>query len=81
MENQLPAETAQQRTRLLEALQKAPVTTLQARNGYDVLHPAARIQELRRKGYNIQTHRERVDTGKGLHTVAKYVLLTKDGAQ
>lgn len=40
----------QQCARLLAWLQTATITTLQAREELDILHPAARIQELRDRG-------------------------------
>lgn len=46
-----------QRKRLLEWLQVAPIDTLTARSELNVMHPAARIQELRAQGHNIITHR------------------------
>jgi len=74
--NQFPTDTNQQRARLLSWLQTATITTLQARLELDVMHPAARVQELREAGHNIITYRETINTGKGKHhKVAKYVLL------
>jgi len=51
------------------------MTTLQARQELDVMHPAARVQELREKGNNITTH-WKVTQG---HRIASYVLLEKGG--
>jgi len=67
----------QQCARLLTWLQTATITTLQAREELDILHPAARIQELRDRGHNIQTHWTTSDTGKAKHRVAYYALLAK----
>jgi hypothetical protein len=64
-----------QRARLLTWLQTATITTLQARKRLDILHPAARIMELRARGHNIITHWATADTGKGRHRIACYVLL------
>lgn len=73
--NKLPSSARQQRERLLDALTKTPITTLKAREDLDVFHPAARIYELRKRGFNIQTHRRTVDTARGTHSkVAEYVL-------
>lgn len=44
-----------QRSRLLTALRKGALTTQEARRLLDVLHPAARIMELRRLGHPIDT--------------------------
>lgn len=67
---------AAQRARLLDALRCAPVTTLEARRNLDVLHPAMRVCELRKDGYQIDTIRIQQETDGGVaHNVAKYVLL------
>lgn len=69
--------TASQRQRLLEALRQRSLSTLDARRELDVMHPAARIMELRQEGENIITHwsQEPTECG-GLHRVARYVLLS-----
>lgn len=71
-----PTSAAHQRQRLLVWLLSAPVTTLDARQKLDIMHPAARVQELRGQGHNIITYWQTVDTGKAKHRVAKYVLLS-----
>lgn len=64
-----------QRSRLLERLRKGPVTTLEARRELEVLAPAARIWELRARGYVIDTVRVSQATETGIkHIVAMYVL-------
>ncbi|MDI1278515.1 helix-turn-helix domain-containing protein [Methylobacter sp.] len=70
-------DSNQQRARILAHLQLSPLTTLQARQELDILHPAARIQELREAGHNIITHWATSDTGKAKHRVACYVLLVE----
>lgn len=64
-----------QRQRLLERLRVTSLDTLQARSELDVLHPAARIMELRKRGYRIETVwiDRPTDCGK-LYRVAMYVL-------
>jgi len=71
-----------QRQRLLVRLRIAPVDTITARGDLDVMHPSARIMELKRQGYLIDTVRiERpTDCGK-LHRVALYVLLSPNGGK
>ncbi|WP_411726050.1 helix-turn-helix domain-containing protein [Methyloglobulus sp.] len=54
----------------------SPITTLEARQKLDIMHPAARVQELRGLGHDIITHWQTVDTGKAKHRVARYVLLS-----
>jgi hypothetical protein len=70
----LSSNAHSQRQRILDHLSREPLTTLQARKELDIMHPAARIQELR-KQHNIITHWTTDDSGKAKHRVACYVLL------
>lgn len=71
-------DTASQRQHILAYLiVNIRITTLEARQKLDVLHPAARIMELRKAGINIMTYWRTVDTGKAKHRVAEYVLLAE----
>lgn len=45
-----------QAARLLERLCLGPVDVFTARHELNILHPAARIRDLREKGYPIKTH-------------------------
>lgn len=63
--------------RIRSWLMTRPITTIQARKELDVMHPAARIQELREQGHNIITYWTISDTGKAGHRVACYVLLVE----
>lgn len=70
-----PNCAAAQRDRILCALSKGPLTTLQARRELDTLHPAARIQELREQGHLITTVWVWDFSASGVaHRVARYVL-------
>ncbi|MEQ1544696.1 helix-turn-helix domain-containing protein [Methyloglobulus sp.] len=71
----LSTNTKHQQLRLLAYLLASPITTTEARQILDIMHPAARIQELRELGHNIITFWQTVDTGKAKHRVARYVLL------
>lgn len=73
--NNYPTDINQQCARLLAWLQSSTITTLEARQELDILHPAARIQELREAGHKIETHWTTGDTGRAKHRVACYVLL------
>lgn len=65
-----------QRQRLLRALRESPLSTLEARRTLDILHPAARIQELRDRGHKIITNWQVEVTECGQeHRVANYVLV------
>jgi hypothetical protein len=66
---------AAQRERILAALKTRPLSTLEARRELDVLHPAARVMELRRDGYPIARAWTHDVTSEGyLHRVARYHL-------
>jgi|GEM_PF-892809 len=67
-----------QRMRILDwFISKPSLTTEQGRLELDVMHPAARVMELREKGYNILTFWEVVPTASGkTRKIAKYVLLS-----
>jgi len=71
-----------QRSRLLAALHKGPVSTLDARKYHDILHPAARVQELRNRGHLIDTVRIDDVTAEGnVHRVALYLYRGMKGAE
>lgn len=65
-----------QRARLLEALQRSPMTTIEIRHELDILMPAARIWELKhREGKNIEkVWVDRPTAAGNMHRVALYVL-------
>ena len=75
-------DAAAQRPRVLDMLRTGPKSTLQLRRDGDILAPAARILELKRRGSDILTQRvqQATDCGK-LHRVALYVLLRETGGQ
>lgn len=61
--------------RLLEALRRAPVTSIEAREAFGLLHPAGRVCDLRKRGYAIDTlWRTDLDAQGRKHRVAVYVL-------
>lgn len=71
-----------QRSRLLAALIKGPVSTLKARREYDILHPAARVLELRARGHLIDTVPTDDFTSEGKpHRVAQYLYRGMKGAE
>ncbi len=73
------SNVATQRQMLLKRLQLGPVTTLEAREEMNMWHPAGRIFELRKLGFNIETHTcTDLTTGGAVGRVAKYVLV-KEG--
>lgn len=67
--------TDSQRARILAWFRTcSTLTTLQARQQLDVMHPAARVQELKSLGCKIDTVRTTDMTPEGkAHRVAKYV--------
>ncbi len=77
---------ASQHRRLLAGLIEAGadgITTVQARRDLNVMQPAARIQELRERGYIITTMRQPVldDYGRKHPGVGRYVLLATPDQQ
>ena len=66
-----------QRARILAHLREHHrLTTLEARQWLSVMHPAARVRELRERGHRIETlWREDHDTAGNPHRVAEYVLM------
>lgn len=71
--------TAAQRVRLLDRLREVAnrgITTIEAREELDIMHPAARVQELRQRlQVNIQTVWTRDINAQGhAHKTARYVL-------
>lgn len=75
-------DSAAQRRRALDLLRSGPKSTLQLRREGDILAPAARVLELKRRGFDILTQwvQQATDSGK-LHRVALYVLLRETGGQ
>lgn len=69
--------THTQRLRLLAAFEaRRSVTTIEARRDLDILMPAARVFELRAKGFEIETIWTDALTECGRqHRVARYVLM------
>ncbi|MEY8173868.1 helix-turn-helix domain-containing protein [Burkholderia multivorans] len=68
---------AHQRARLVEAMRvRAGVTTLEAMRFLDIVDPRARIVELRKEGYRIDTSwvRQSSECGR-LHAVGLYTLM------
>ncbi|SEF42722.1 helix-turn-helix domain-containing protein [Nitrosomonas ureae] len=69
---------AAQRNRILDFLRNRPLDTLTARKELDVMHPAARVMELRKRGVGIKTIEidRASDCGK-IHRVVCYVLVAE----
>ncbi|GLF59071.1 hypothetical protein VNPA141826_32310 [Pseudomonas aeruginosa] len=69
--------STEQDRKMMEALRKGPITTLEAANDLDIVHPPNTIRRLRNKGHEIITHwtYQATDPGRPPHRVAKYVLL------
>ena len=60
---------------LIEAKGKG-ITSYQVREELDIYCPTARISDLRKAGNTIRTIWETIDTGKGKHRVARWVLIS-----
>lgn len=73
---QITSSTEIQQAVILAHLQAGnSLTTFEAREKLDVMHPGSRIQELRAKGHNIFTYRRTIN---GHSKVAEYVLLNSE---
>ncbi|HMV13093.1 MAG TPA: helix-turn-helix domain-containing protein [Nitrosomonas sp.] len=70
-----------QRKRILDFLRTRPLDTLTARKELDIMHPAARVMELRKQGLDIKTIKidRQSDCGE-IHRVACYVLEVRAAA-
>jgi hypothetical protein len=70
---------AEQRARVLHYLQtNRSISTLEARHVIDVMHPAARVMELRKLGSDIQTVWAHETNPEGyVHRIARYVLMSE----
>jgi len=71
---------ADQRTRILKWLQAHKrITTLEARNTLGIMHPASRIQELKKAGHDIVTYWQwDTDATGKRHKQGLYILLGGD---
>lgn len=72
------AATEQDR-RLLEALRIRPVTTIEAANDLDIVHPPSSVRRLRRRGFDIRTQwaYQATEAGRPPHRVGQYVLISE----
>jgi hypothetical protein len=71
-----------QRMRLLARLREANVSTTEARRELDIMHPAARVQELRKQGNLINTVTIAEHTSsQGIRHIARYVLMREAGRE
>jgi hypothetical protein len=68
-------DSESQTLRFLIASRITPRTTVELSREFDILHPPARVLQLRKRGYEIDTVWVHVETEPGvLHRVGKYVL-------
>lgn len=67
--------TASQRSRILAYLRIRPLDTITARRELNIMHPSARIGELIRAGYTIETVMiDRASDCGNIHRVGMYIL-------
>lgn len=76
------SRTAQQ-NRLLNHLQKESINTIKARAKLNILHPAARVQELKEQGHVIHTQRITFvdEYGRAHRGIALYTLISLANAK
>jgi hypothetical protein len=77
LENTPPPEAsrARQRRAILKALQEGPLSSIVAREGLGIIHPAGRVMELRRQGYPIATHKAWTHDAEGRRHLAGFYTL------
>lgn len=76
----MPAHSAtEQDRRLLEALRIHPVTTIEAANDLDIVHPPSVVRRLRKRGFDIRTQwtYQPTEAGRPPHRVGLYVLISE----
>lgn len=76
----MPAHSAiEQDRRMLEALRIHPVTTIEAANELDIVHPPSAIRRLRKRGFDIRTQwtYQPTEPGRPPHRVGLYVLISE----
>ena len=72
-------DAKQQCARLLQALRMFSINTYEASRGLGVYHPPARILQLRKKGYSIETIWQVIEAENGdQHRVGCYLLRSGD---
>lgn len=79
----MPSHSAtEQDRRLLEALRIHPVTTIEAANDLDIVHPPSTVRRLRRSGFDIRTQwaYQATEVGRPPHRVGQYVLMQETAA-
>lgn len=71
-----PTTTETQRARLLQALKAGAINTVTARTTLGIMHPAGRILDLIKRGYNISTRKINITTQQGFYHkgIAEYTL-------
>ena len=65
-----------QNNQILNHLQNAPITSLEALKLYVCLRLAGRIYDLKQKGHDIHTKRKELPNGK---TIGEYYLISSEG--
>lgn len=72
-----------QRLKLLHwFFEKGAITTAQAREQLDIMHPAGRVRELKARGNNIVTVWDSWTSEHGIkHRIARYILVQKQPIQ
>lgn len=76
----MPSHSAtEQDRRLLEALRIHPVTTIEAANDLDIVHPPSVVRRLRKRGFDIRTRwtYQPTEEGRPPHRVGLYVLISE----
>ena len=64
---------------MIEALRDGPVSSIQAANDLDIVHPPSTVRRLRKDGHEIVTNwtYQATESGRPPHRVAEYVLMSE----
>jgi IS30 family transposase len=67
----------EQERKMIEALRKGPVSTIEAAKNLDIVQPPSTIRRLRKKGFDIRTYwtYQSTEPSRSPHRVANYILM------
>ena len=69
--------STEQDRKMIEALRKGPISTIEAAQELDIVQPPNTIRRLRKRGFDILTYwtHQSTEPGRPPHRVAKYILM------
>lgn len=69
--------STEQDRKMIDALRKGPISTIEAAQELDIVQPPNTIRRLRNRGFDIRTYwtHQSTEPGRPPHRVAKYILI------